>query len=86
MAQFPKGMKATIFMFEDYTWFWDDNKSYQIINKDGQVMYTAPKSTISDVTSFRNGVSVVKSKGLYGIMDGHGNWVVQPTYKEIKLL
>lgn len=86
VAQFPKDMKSTIFMFEDYTWFWDDNKSYQIINKDGQVMYTAPKGTISDVTSFRNGVSVVKSKGLYGIMDGHGNWVVQPTYKEIKLL
>lgn len=86
VAQFPKDTQATMFLFEGYTWIWNDKKVYQIIDKSGKVLYTAPKGMISEVNAFRHGVSVVKSKGLYGIMDAQGNWVVQPQYKKIHML
>ena len=38
---------------------------------------------IQDVKGFRNGLTPVKTKTGWGIMDHQGQWIVEPQYKDI---
>ena len=40
---------------------------------------------MADVKGFRNGLTPVKTKTGWGIMDHQGQWIVEPQYKDITL-
>ncbi len=41
---------------------------------------------MADVKGFRNGLTPVKTKTGWGIMDHQGQWIVEPQYKDITLV
>lgn len=40
---------------------------------------------MADVKGFRNGLTPVKIKTGWGIMDHQGQWIVEPQYKDITM-
>lgn len=86
VAEFPKKMEMRPFGLEEVAWLYGGGK-YQIVNRDGEVLYTLPKGKFKFVGTFKHGFSVVGvSDDKYGIMDSHGNWVAQPTYADLELI
>lgn len=63
-----------------------DTKSYRIITLDGEIIFTAPAGLITETKPFRNGVSPVKSNGLWAVMNTAGQWIVPPTYTALELV
>lgn len=86
VAEFPAKVKWLAFLLEDYTWCWNDKKEYAIVDRNGQVQYRAAAGQIQDVKSFRNGLTPVKTKTGWGIMDHQGQWIVEPQYKDITMV
>ena len=41
---------------------------------------------MADVKGFRNGLTPVKIKTSWGIMDHQGQWIVEPQYKDITMV
>lgn len=66
--------------------FWNDKKAYAIVDRNGQVQYRAAAGQIQDVKGFRNGLTPVKTKTGWGIMDYQGQWIVKPQYKDITMV
>lgn len=86
VAEFPKKKEMEPFGLEEVTWLYGGGK-YQIVNLDGEVLYTLPKGKLKYMSSFKHGLSIVAvSDDKYGIIDSHGNWVAQPTYADLDLI
>ncbi|WP_443868042.1 WG repeat-containing protein, partial [Megasphaera sp.] len=86
VAEFPASVKWMAFLLDDYTWCWNDKKEYAIVDRNGQVQYRAAAGQIQDVQGFRNGLTPVKTKTGWGIMDHQGQWIVKPQYKDITMV
>ena len=86
IAEYPEKSEIGLFGVEKYAWLVDEKGIYHIIDTEGTVLYSAQPGSLTAAMPFLNGVTVVKSKGVYGIMDSKGNWIVKPAYKEIKFL
>lgn len=81
----PKDTTLVPYGNEKVTWA-KTGKTYAIVDDHCQVLTAFPAGSIQDVTSFRNGLSVVKQEGKYGIMRTDGTWLVMPQYKKITLV
>jgi hypothetical protein len=81
VAEFPARVKWMAFLLDDYTWCWNDKKEYAIVDRNGQVQYRAAAGQIQDVKGFRNGLTPVKTKTGWGIMDHQGQWIVSRSIK-----
>ena len=86
VAEFPASVKWMAFLLDDYTWCWNDKKEYAIVDRNGQVQYRVAAGQIQDVKGFRNGLTPVKTKTGWGIMDHQGQWIVEPQYKDITMV
>lgn len=56
------------------------------VDRNGQVQCRAAAGQIQDVKGFRNGLTPVKTKTGWGIMDHQGQWIVEPQYKDITMV
>lgn len=85
-AVFSIDIKWMPFLLESYTWCWNDEKEYTIIDKNGQAQYSFSAGDIREVKEFRNGHAPVRTKDGWGIVDYQGHWVLEPKYKDITMI
>ena len=87
-----KGAKHTYYGAEGYAWVTGDSllgdgfTGYKIIDKTGQVVYEAKDIKIQKVSNFIGDYTAVKVGGKWGIMTINGQWLVEPTYKDIQFI
>lgn len=92
MFTLSKGAKHSFFDAESYAWIVDDSllgdgfTGYKIIDRLGQVVYEAKDVKIQDVSNFVSYYSAVRVDGKWGIMDTHGHWIVEPSYKNLRFV
>ena len=86
VAEFTGKKDMKPFGLEKVAWVYGQGQ-YQIINTNGEILYTLPSGSFKYMSSFKHGLSVVGiSEDKYGIMDSQGHWVVQPIYADIRLI
>lgn len=73
----PFGPKAEVTWLKGETW--------QLVDKAGHTVAQLPKDALEQVNPYQGTVSIVKSKGQWGLMDQAGHWLLQGM-KEIKPL
>lgn len=56
---------------------WLKGTNWQIMDKNGNVLSQLPKGSLEQVQPFQGTISVVKSKGQWGLMDQNGHWLLQ---------
>lgn len=87
-----KGAKHTFYGAEGFAWVTGDTllgdgfKGYKIIDKEGKVVFEAKNIKIQAVSNFADEFSAVKVGGKWGIMNVAGQWLVEPTYKDINFV
>lgn len=82
LASYPKKAKLLPYGTSQVTWLIQD-KQYSLVDANGQVVYTAPKDSITTAGTFLKSFSLAKSGGRYGIIDTAGKWLVPPQYKNL---
>lgn len=92
MFSLSKGAKHTFYGAEGFAWVTGDTllgdgfKGYKIIDKTGKVVFEAKDIKIQDVSNFADEFSAVKVGGKWGIMTVTGQWLVEPTYKDLQFI
>ncbi|MBS4914335.1 MAG: WG repeat-containing protein [Veillonella sp.] len=92
MFKLSKDAKYTFFGSEGVAWVTGDSllgdgfTGYKIIDKTGQVLYEAKDIKIQDVSNFKSYYTAVRVDNKWGVMDTHGHWVVEPTYKNLRFI
>ena len=84
--EWQEPVKFVPYLAESYAWCRKGKMTYEIVDTEGQVIYTAPEGVVHEVSSFRHGVSAVRSGDVWGIMNSRGEWLIRPRYKEIEIL
>lgn len=86
VAEFTGKKDMKPFGLEEVTWVYGQGK-YQIVNVNGEVLYTLPSGEFKYMSAFKHGFSVVGiSENKLGIMDSRGKWIVQPVHSDIRLI
>lgn len=92
MFRLSKDAKQGAFGAEGFAWvvgdalLGDGFTGYKIINREGQVVFTAKDIAIQDVSNFYTYYSAVRVNGKWGVMDTTGKWIVEPVYKDVNFV
>ena len=76
--EWQEPVKFVPYLAESYAWCRKVKMTYEIVDTEGQVIYTAPEGVVHEVSSFRHGVSAVRSGDVWGIMNSRGEWLIRP--------
>lgn len=87
ITEVSKDTEIRPFVAAAFTWaVTDKGKTWQIIDREGHILYTAPAGLIEEADIFHNDYTPVKVKGKWGVMDDKGNWTAPPAWSKIHIL
>lgn len=89
ITEVSKATEIRPYVAASFTWAVTEDekgKVWQIIDREGHILYTAPAGLIEDADIFRNDYTPVKVKGKWGVMDYKGNWTVPPAWSKVHIL
>lgn len=61
-----------------------EGKKIHALDREGKILFTLPEGEAA--RPFRHGLAPVKSHGLWGLVDIHGQWVKSPLYKDVQMM
>lgn len=84
IRELPRSAMMEPFGDSGMTWM-ENGKKTEALDRDGRVLFVLPSGDKAGVP-FRHGLSPVRRKKGWGLMDQQGQWVVPPVYKDLKMM
>ena len=83
IRELPSGAVMQPYSEEGLAWM-EEGKKIHALNREGKILFTLPEGEAA--RPFRHGLAPVKSHGLWGLVDIHGQWVKAPMYKDVQMM
>lgn len=84
IRELPRSAMMEPFGDSGMTWM-ENGKKTEALDRDGRVLFVLPSGDKAG-GPFRHGLSPVRRKKGWGLMDQQGQWVVPPVYKDLKMM
>lgn len=84
IRELPRSAMMEPFGGSGMTWM-ENGKKTEALDRDGRVLFVLPSGDKAG-GPFRHGLSPVRRKKGWGLMDQQGQWVVPPVYKDLKMM
>ena len=83
IRELPSGAVMQPYSEEGLAWL-EEGKKIHALDREGKILFTLPEGEAA--RPFRHGLAPVKSHGLWGLVDIHGQWVKSPLYKDVQMI
>ena len=83
IRELPSGAVMQPYSEEGLAWL-EEGKKIHALDREGKILFTLPEGEAA--RPFRHGLAPVKSHGLWGLVDIHGQWVKSPLYKDVQMM
>ena len=83
IRELPSGAVMQPYSEEGLAWL-EEGKKIHALDREGKILFTLPEGEAA--RPFRHGLAPVKSHGLWGLVDIHGQWVKAPMYKDVQMM